>query len=115
MKFKVTEPKQKSRSWLVDLNPDETRLRCNYKRHAKRIVKFTVQLEIKIDNRWKPVLRYDNAHGFCHRDTIHFDGSQDKIPVFYGNPNETFTRAIEDLQANWEAHRARYLGEIEND
>lgn len=104
----------KTRSWLVDLIPDDTRMRCSYKRLRKRIVQYTVQLEIRIEEQWRPVVRYDNAHGFCHRDTIHFDGTQDKTPVYYGTANETFTQAIEDLRTNWETHRIRYHQEIEN-
>jgi hypothetical protein len=57
------------------------------------------------------VIRYDNAHGFCHRDVLHPDGTQDKVQVFVGDVNATFTFAIEDLRAHWEAHRARFLGE----
>ena len=64
---------------------------------------------------WRPVVRYDNAHGFCHRDVIHVDGSQEKVPVFYGDANDTFTRAIGDLRANWESHRARFDAESHND
>ena len=104
----------KTRSWLVDLIPDDSRMRCSYKRLGKRIVHYTVQLEIRIDEQWRPVVRYDNAHGFCHRDVIHSDASQDKTAVFYGSASETFTHAIEDLRANWETQRVRYLGEIEN-
>jgi len=101
------------RAWLVDLVPDEVRIRCSYRRRGKRIVQYTVQLELRYSEQWQPVVRYDNAHGFCHRDTIHADGSQDKTPVYYGNANDTFTRAIDDLRTNWQAHRARFLREVE--
>lgn len=110
----MADPEPKARSWLVDFVPDEIRMRCSYKRVGKRIVQYTVQLEIRIGDDWRPVVRYDNAHGFCHRDTVHPDGSQEKVPVFYGSANDTFTHAIDDLRANWEAQRARYLGEIKN-
>jgi len=100
------------RRWLVDLVPDEARIRCSYQRRRNRILQYTVQLEVAHAGRWWPVLRYDNAHGFCHCDTIHADGTQDKIPVYYGDANQTFTRAIEDLRANWQAHRARFLREL---
>ncbi len=44
---------------------------------------------------------------------FHADGSQEKTPVYVGTVNETFTYAIEDLKANWRAHRSRFLKEIE--
>jgi len=100
------------RSWIADFVPDEVRIRCWYRRRRRRIVQYTVQLEIRHAERWQPVVRYDNAHGFCHRDTLHADGTQDKTPVYYGSANETFTRAIQDVRANWGAHRDRFLREI---
>jgi len=101
------------RAWLVDVVPDEVRLRCSYRRRRKRIVQYTVQLEIHYSGRWEPVIRYDNAHGFCHRDTIHADGSQEKTAVYYGNANDTFTQAIDDLRSTWQAHLARFMREFE--
>jgi hypothetical protein len=96
----MTDAEVTIRSWMVDIVPDEVRLRCSYHRRRKRIVHYTVQLEIQRSRQWHAVVRYDNAHGFCHRDTIHADGTQEKTAVYYGNANETFTRAIADLQDN---------------
>ena len=107
----MSDPNVTERTWVIDLVPDEVRLRCSYRRRQHRIIKFTVQVEVFCEGAWQPAVRYDNAHGFCHRDTIHADGSQEKEPVYYGDANDTFTQAIEDLKANWEAHRNRFLKE----
>jgi hypothetical protein len=48
-----------------------------------------LQLEVWYQGEWVPVVRYDNAHGFCHRDALHPDGSQDKTGVFVGDVNQT--------------------------
>jgi hypothetical protein len=32
------------------------------------VLQFVVQLEVEQEGAWMPVIRYDNAHGFCHRD-----------------------------------------------
>jgi hypothetical protein len=106
--------KSANRSWFVDLGSDDVRLRCSFHRFGKRIVQFTVQLEIKEQDKWRPVVRYDNAHGFCHRDTLRPDGTQDKTGVYIGDVNETFTFAIEDLRTNWEAYCSRYRGEMKS-
>lgn len=58
------------------------------------------------------MVRFDNAHGFCHCDTIHPDGTQDKTPLFIGDANDTFTLAIKELRTRWATHRERYLKEI---
>ena len=101
------------RTWFVPIAGGEARIRCSYRRAGGRIEAFTVQLEIQGQEKWEAVVRYDNAHGFCHRDVLHADGTQDKSPLFVGDLNETFTFAIEDLRGNWEMYRARYLGELE--
>jgi hypothetical protein len=45
------------------------------------------------------------------KNELHADGTQDKTRVFVGDVNATFTFAIDDLRAQWEAHRVRFLGE----
>jgi hypothetical protein len=32
--------------------------------------------------------------------------------MFVGTANDTFTRAMQEVNTNWEAHRKRFLGEI---
>ncbi|HUY35727.1 MAG TPA: hypothetical protein VMV69_23490 [Pirellulales bacterium] len=100
------------REWILGVLPDEARIRCHYRRRANRVLEYTVQLEIRHDEAWRPVIRYDNAHGFCHRDTIHPDGTQDKMPIHRGDSNDNFTWAIEELRAHWESERTRFLREV---
>jgi 2-hydroxy-3-keto-5-methylthiopentenyl-1-phosphate phosphatase len=71
-------------------------------------------LEIHHQGNWQPVVRYDNAHGFCHCDVIHPDGAQDKTPLFIGDANDTFTSAIKEMRTHWVTHRDRYLKEIKS-
>src|SRR6266480_2782990 len=98
----MAETQPARRFWFVELSPESARLRCSFVRRGKTIQAFTVQMEIRIGESWVPVVRYDNAHGFCHRDTLHADGTQDKTHVFIGDVNATFTFAIEDLRSHWE-------------
>lgn len=94
--------------------PNAVRLRCFYPREGKEVIQFTVQLEANCSGAWRPVVRYDNAHGFCHRDTLHADGTQEKTPVFVGDLNATFTHVIGELQANWQAHHDRFVREMQS-
>ena len=100
------------REWTEDFVAEKVRLRCKYRRHGKQLLRFTVQVEVLLADAWRPVVRYDNAHGFCHRDVIHADGTQEKTALFVGDINANFTHAIDDLKASWAAHHARYLKEI---
>jgi hypothetical protein len=108
----MTEAQLVERQWLQEYVPNHVRLRCAYKRRGKVIVQYTVQLELFHDGTWKPVVRYDNAHGFCHRDMLHPDGTQEKTRMFVGTANDTFTVAIKQAQTHWEAEVSRFLGEI---
>lgn len=108
----MTAPPPTHRTWILEVLPDEVQIRCTYKRQGRRLAQFVVQLEIHYRGSWQPVVRYDNAHGFCHCDTIHPDGTQDKTPLFIGDANATFTSAINDLRTHWATHRDRYLREI---
>jgi hypothetical protein len=96
----------------METGSPEARIRCFYERIGKRLERFTVQLEIVRGADWVAVIRFDNAHGFSHRDLLHPDGRQDKTPLHVGDANQTFTHAIEELRTNWKTHRDRYLGEI---
>jgi hypothetical protein len=108
----MVDPQRKSKEWIMETGSPEARIRCSYQRVGKLLERFTVQLEIVRDAEWVAVTRFDNAHDFCHRDTLHPDGTQDKTPIHVGDVNQTFTFAIEELRTNWKAHRDRYLGEI---
>ena len=108
----MSEARLIDRQWTEDLVADSVRLRCVYQRRGKHLLRFTVQLEALRQDAWHAVVRYDNAHDFCHRDTVHADGTQEKTRVFVGDVNATFTYAIEDLKANWPAYYAQYLKEI---
>jgi len=109
----MADPQPAARSWFVRVAPGEAQIRCSYLRSGRHVLKFTVQLEIELGGEWTPVVRYDNAHGFCHRDDLRRDGTQTKTPVFVGDPNQTFTHAIEELRTNWQHHRTRYLKETQ--
>lgn len=43
-----------------------------------KLTNFVVQLEVVVDDRWIPVVRYDSAHGFPHIDHYYMDGRRTK-------------------------------------
>ena len=47
------------REWLITIVTDEVRIRCRYQRHGRRILEYTVQLEIWHQARWTPIVRFD--------------------------------------------------------
>lgn len=99
--------------FLVPVGSDCQR-RHMYKRIGNKIIYFMVQLEIYINDRWYPAVRYDTAHGFAHRDIIHFDGKIDKMVVMASDYNDALNIADADLKTNWPIYRERFLREVKN-
>lgn len=75
------------------------------------MVKFTVQLEINIKGEWKPIVRYDTAHGFAHRDIFRRDGGFEKTPLAFSDYSSALTFAEMDLRSNWKWYQEQFLGE----
>lgn len=90
---------------LLD-NENATRVRFDVDRG--RVLRFLVQLECLIGDEWHPVVRYDTAHGFAHRDVLHPVGETEKTEMAVRDYNAALTFAISDLSENWEAYRGRY-------
>jgi hypothetical protein len=65
-------------------------------------------LEIEIHNEWKPVIRYDTAHGFAHIDRYNLRGraKKERLALSFG---EALTRAEREIKQNWSVYRERFL------
>jgi hypothetical protein len=86
----------------------ENAARVRFRLDRDRIVEFVVQLECYINHEWTPVVRYDTAHGFAHRDVLHPKYAPTKQEIQVKDFNEGLTFAIRDLASNWEKYRERY-------
>lgn len=67
-------------------------------------MEFMVQLELHIENWWRAVVRYDNAHDFAHRDILDFTGGEiAKTSLKLGTLEEVIEYAEQDLtdRADW--------------
>ncbi|MDO9289171.1 MAG: hypothetical protein Q7T83_10305 [Thermodesulfovibrionales bacterium] len=84
------------------------RLRVYAQKGEGEISEFVVQYEAMISNEWKPIVRYDTAHGFAHKDIIKPNGEIVKQPLFFETYNLAFTFATLDLKANWRHYRDSY-------
>ena len=100
----------KDREFVVLLGND-SRIRHYHSRTKRQVIEFRVQLEVNLRGKWKPVIRYDTAHGFAHRDIFHVDGRTEKTPFPVSDYNTALTFAELDLRTNWELYRERFLKE----
>ena len=101
-----------TRKTYVFMLTDEDRKRHEHYKDKGRITRFTVQYETLIDEKWMPVVRYDTAHGFAHKDLLNPDGTQEKIMIGETDWNEVLIMADEDILENWERYKERYFKKI---
>jgi len=87
---------------------NDNALRVYFEIDRGEVLSFVVQLECFWRDRWQPVVRYDTAHGYAHRDTMHPERKTEKSEMFVRNYSEGLNFAIGDLKANWREYRRRY-------
>ena len=80
--------------------------------NATLLPDFVVQYETLIQNEWRAIIRYDTADGFAHKDIIHYNGQEEKQPLYFQDLNMAFTFAIQELKIFWSWYRAAYEKEI---
>lgn len=75
-----------------------------------------MQYELKINDEWFPVVRYDTSHGFAHKDVLSFKGHAEKEKLPFNDYNLALTFVEKDLKENWQRYREHFLKEVkEND
>ena len=100
-------------SFLLELSPkSKDRIRVRAFKEKGQIISFLVQYEGRIEGAWTPIVRYDTAHSFAHRDILHPDGSQSKQPLFFHSLNEAFTFALQDIELFWASYLRNYISEM---
>ncbi len=91
---------EKTIEYVLRIGPSD-RYRHLHIQQSGKIVFFRVQYETKIGDDWYPVVRYDTAHGFAHRDLLNMHGNIRKTPLFNQNYNDALSFAESDLRTNW--------------
>ena len=96
-------------TYVIDLTPDgRDRYRHRHVLDGREIVEFSIQYESYITAQWRPIVRYDSAHGFAHRDILHPDGTETKVTFHNWDYAQVVTFAERDLKQNWKIYRERY-------
>jgi len=85
-------------------------MRARYRVARGRVTRFIVQLEVLVESKWRPVVRYDTSHRFAHRDLYRKHGRPVKSDLKMSF-EEALTYALDDLRENWEIHKSEFLGE----
>jgi hypothetical protein len=102
---------EKKIEYFIRIGPND-RYRHLHIKEKGRILYFRVQYETSLNNVWYPVVRYDTAHGFAHRDLLNIKGETKKTPLFNQDFNDALSFAESDLKNNWKQYKNRFLEEI---
>jgi hypothetical protein len=105
----------RSKSHLEYLTPDD-RLRYVLTTDRGQVIDFLLQYETEVGGHFRPVVRYDTAHGALHRDTMDPQGRQlAKQPVSLGpgmSLHQALADAVADLRGSWSQYRAQFFRQL---
>ena len=106
----------KQKEYLKYLDKEENeRLRLKIKIEQGKVIDVVVQYETQIKGQWKPVIRYDCAHGFFHRDIILPNGTKEKKAIAINDLETALSYAEQDIKDHWEIYREKYYKKLKND
>lgn len=91
---------------------DKDRKRHEHLTDKGEVIGFVVQYETLFENKWVPIVRYDTAHGYAHKDLMNPNGSKEKTFLGIVDLNNALTLADRDINENWERYSERYLRRI---
>jgi hypothetical protein len=67
------------------------------------------QYESFINGQWIPIVRYDIAHGFFHRDIMSPSGEKEKYPIEIYDLKVAASYAEQDIKDKWEFYKEKYV------
>jgi hypothetical protein len=103
----------KEKEYFKYLNSaNEERLRMIIRTEKGKVIDLVVQYETQIKTHWKPVVRYDCAHGFFHRDIMSPDGSKEKKSLAIHDLDTALDYAEQDIKDHWEFYKEKYIKQL---
>jgi hypothetical protein len=88
-------------------------IRVTFDKENDHIARFSVQYLAFLRNAWRPIVRFDTAHGRAHMDISHADGSQDTRELYNQDYGAALTWVIRQVRTQWQFYRERYEREME--
>lgn len=85
------------------------RLRVRLKIEKGELIDVVYQYETFINGNWMPIVRYDCAHGFFHRDILKPNGDKEKQEIEIDNLKNASKYAEQDLKDRWEWYKDRFI------
>jgi hypothetical protein len=100
--------------WIQDFETGLDRLRIHFITEVGQVVSIIViQYEAYIDGNWRAIVRFDEAHGFFHRDVLSPTGAQEKTAQPAISKDLALNDAIAHLKRYWRTYRKIYEDEYD--
>jgi len=95
--------------WIRDFETGLDRLRVHFTTEYGQVIAIVlVQYEAYIDGKWRAIVRFDEAHGFFHRDIMSPFGEQNKIAIPASDKKYALTESISEIKRFWQIYRKIY-------
>ena len=95
--------------WIQDFATGLDRLRIHFITEGGQVISIVViQYEAYIDDKWRAIVRFDEAHGFFHRDVLAPSGGQKKTAQPAISKNLALNEAIDHIKQFWQTYRKAY-------
>ncbi len=79
-----------------------------------KVTYFVVQLEVRVEDEWKVVIRYDCSHEFSHIDKYDIKGNKAKITLNL-NFESALTYGDWDINENWLKYKQEFLKGVQDE
>jgi hypothetical protein len=99
---------------FVIIFDDGVRKRHYHKSEKGKVTYFAVQLEVRVKDEWKVVIRYDCSHGFSHVDQYDINRNQTKTRLNLGFES-ALTYGDWDINENWKNYKEAFLKGVRNE
>jgi len=96
---------------LLDKNGFE-RLRVRLRVQKNELIDVVYQYESFIEEKWQPIIRYDCAHGFFHRDVLLPGDIKEKSEMNFDSLKQASRYAEHDIKDRWEWYKERYVKKL---
>ncbi len=98
--------------WIQDFETGLDRLRVRFITERGQVVSIVVvQYEAYINGEWWAIVRFDEAHGFFHRDVMSLAGDTEKVAQPARDKGLALTEAIDHIRKFWRTYRQAYEDE----
>lgn len=93
-------------------NDEQDKLRIKIRTEKGKVTDIVVQYESYLNNKWTPIVRYDCAHGFFHRDLLFPKGEKEKQTISISALEDALNYAEQDIKDRWEFYKERYIKKL---